>query len=767
MTRDDQHTAQTQTVFRRICPICEAKCGLLVYVDPQTGTVLQNRGDPDDPASRGYICPKGVAVKDVHDDPDLVRTPLIKRNGVFEPASWAEAMEYSATRLKAIQDQHGKDAVGFFIGNGFANNSGMMLYLGLFLEAVGSRQAYTSASLDQLSRLVAVMYMYGGSGLLPIPDIDRTTFFVAHGANPIVSNGSLMTAPGIPDRLRDLRRRGGKLVVIDPRFNETARVADQHIPIRPGTDAPFLLACINHLFASGQVKLGRLAEFSNGLETVRNLVEDFTPESVEDLCGVPAAALRDLVDAFAGAESAVWYGRTGTCTQRFGTLTNWLLELMHILTGNLDRVGGAMFPAGAIPPMAYAETLQGGVAPFGRWRSRVNGLPELCGILPSAALPDEILGPGEGQMRGFIAMGGNPVICAPNGAKLDEALASLDFMLAVDIYINETTRHADVILPNASTYSESNYYLMHIAFMVRSWVKWTPPVFPDSGDQLKGWEIMRGLAAHLTGQDEDELEETFVRNWLKGFIAGGEHPRAAEIDLEAARSAIGDTPGPDRLYDVLIRTGRYGDAFGLDPEGLTVERLAQHPEGLDMGPMTPQLPGKLRTPDGKIDLAPGPLVADLDRLRAWMAEPKGDGLLLIGRRHARSKNSWMHNIEMLARGKDRCTLIIHPKDAEPLHIADGDVVKVFTDLASIEIAAEVSDQIMPGVVSIPHGRGHGQAATSMQVANARPGVNVNALLSEDDVDPASASNVLNGVRVRVARAVDPVIKTEVGEGRAR
>lgn len=753
----DNRVARSAEVFRRICPICEAKCGVLVTVASDTGAIASVRGDPDDPASRGYICPKGVAVRDLQNDPDVVRRPLIKRNGRFEEVSWEEAIAYSVSRLNDLRERYGDDAVGAFMGNAFANNPGMTLYVGMFAQSLGSKQIYSSTSVDHLSRLVSNLFIYGSGALLPVPDIDRTMFFVAHGANPVVSNGSFMTAPGVADRLKELRKRGGKLVVIDPRRTETAEIADLHIPIRPGTDAQFLLACVNHLFASGQVRLGRLADFCKGLDEVEALARDFTPDSVAEICGVSAAVIRELVDEFAKADGAVWYGRTGTCTQHFGTISCWLQELMNILTGNLDREGGVMFPAGAIPAIAYAESLQAGVVPFGRWHSRVSHLPELGGMLPSAALPDEILVPGEGQLRGFITMGANPVLSTPNGPKLAKALESLEFMLALDVYINETTQHADVILPNASQYTESSFYLMHIAFMVRSWAKWTPPVLPNNTGQLAGWEIMRALSAGLVGKSENAIEEEYVEASLRRFLDDGDNPLNAQVDFAHARNAIGQVPGPDRLYDIMLRTGRLGDAFGLNPAGLSVARLAEHPEGLDFGPMEPHLPEMLKTPDGKIDLVPDVVVSDMPRLRATMEDDIGDGLLLIGRRHARSKNSWMHNLDILARGKDRCTLMIHPRDAASREIANGDLVAVSTELGSVQIAAEVTEGIMPGVVSVPHGWGHDEHGTRMGVAKKRPGVNINAIISETEYDAASVISAVNGIRVRVEKS-SPEVK---------
>lgn len=750
--------ATNASVHCRICPFCEAHCGTLVTVDKASRTILGVRGDPDDPFSRGYICPKAYAIKELHHDPNVLKTPLIKRNGVFEEASWEEALDYAAQRIGEIQRQHGPDSVGFYIGNPTAHHPGLLLYSPILLEALGSRQIYCAGSVDHITKVLSSMLMYGDCSVMTVPDIDRTELFVVHGGNPAVSNGSLMTAPGMPKRIKAVRERGGKVIVIDPRFTETAELADQHVPIRPGTDAYFLFAVIHHLFVSRQVDLGRVAGFAKGLETVEALAREFPPEAVAPVCGIPADIIRQIADDFAQAGSAVWYGRTGTCTQRFGTLSCWLQDLINILTGNLDRPGGAMFPVGIVPAILYAEKFEGEQPPFGRWHSRVKGLPELSGVLPTAAIADEILTPGEGQVRAFITMAGNPVLSHPNGQRVGEAFESLDFMLSLDIYINETTRHADVILPSPSEATHSNFHFFYIPFMVRKIAKWTPALFGIEEGQLHDWDIFLGLAARLGGRSEAEVEEGLITGWLQRFLAQGNHPRLPEVDLETARAAISSEHGPDRLFDVLVRSGSYGDAFGLETDGLTIERMARTPQGIDLGPMEPQLPGLLATPDRQIDLAPAHITADVARLRATFneaAEP--DTLLLIGRRHMRSNNSWMHNLNVLTKGKDRCTLMMHPEDARALALETGDLARVWSGVGSIEIAVEVTDGIMQGVISIPHGWGHNLSATKLDIANRHAGANANALIDEQLFDAPSINSMLNGIPVRVERAMGKVM----------
>ncbi len=747
----DLSTDETE-VFRRICPLCEAHCGTLVTAEPATQTIVGVRGDPDDPFSRGYICPKAYSMKELHHDPDVIRTPMIRRDGRLEPASWTEALDFAAARLKEIQACHGADSIGFYIGNPTAHHPGLLLYSPLLLEALGTRQVYCAGSVDHITKVLSSLLMFGDCSVMTVPDIDRTDLFVVQGGNPAISNGSLMTAPGMPNRIKAVRKRGGKVIVIDPRRTETAELADLHIPIRPGTDAFFLFGIICHLFEANLVDLGHAADFARGLDMVRSLARDFSPATVAPLCGVPAETIREVAETFAAAPSAVWYGRTGTCTQRFGTLCCWLQDLINILTRNLDRPGGAMFPVGIVPPVLYADRFEGEVAPFGRWGTRVANLPELSGVLPTAAIADEILTPGEGQVRAFITMAGNPVLSHPNGNRLHEALGSLDFMLSLDIYLNETTRHADVILPSPPEATHSNFHFFYMPFMVRKIAKWTPPIFDTAPGQPHDWEIFVGLVARLRGLSEAEVERAYVESWLTRFLASGQHPRCAEIGPDRAWSGLGDEGGPDRIFDLLVRTGPHGDAFGLDPAGLSVARIAETPEGLDLGPMTRQLPGLLATPDRLIDLAPAPIVADIERLREAAAEAGQPGMLLmIGRRHMRSNNSWMHNLNVLVKGKDRCTMMIHPIDAAARDLGEGDIAAVSSGLGVVHLPVEVTETIMAGVISIPHGWGHAQPLTRIDIANGHPGANANALIDEKLFDRPSINSVLNGVPVQVSR----------------
>lgn len=746
--------AAETTTHPRICPLCEAHCGTLVTIDPASRAIVGVRGDPDDPFSHGYICPKAYSMKELHHDPNVIKQPLIKRNGKFEEATWSEALDFAADRLKGIRADHGPNSVGFYIGNPTAHHPGLLLYSPLLLDRLGSTQVYCAGSVDHITKVLSSVLMYGDCSLMSVPDIDRTDLFIVHGGNPAISNGSLMTAPGMPNRIKAVRQRGGKVIVIDPRRSETAELADQYVPIKPGTDAFFLLGVVNHLFASDQVNLRSVAGFSKNLDVVRSAAADFTADSVADLCGIPADTIRQIADDVARAESAAWYGRTGTCTQVFGTLSCWLQDVINILTGNLDRPGGVMFPTGIVPAVLYADKFENGVAPFDRWRSRVSGMPELAGVLPTAAIAEEILKPGEGQMRAFITMAGNPVLSHPNGRKLNQAFGSLEFMLSFDIYLNETTRHADVILPSPSEATHSNFHFFYIPYMIRKIAKWTPPLFEVEPGQLHDWDIFVGLVARLDGKSEQEVEEAFLSGWLERFAREGAHPQCPTIDLAAARRMLAEDAGPDRLFDILVRTGPYGDAFGQDPDGLTRDAIAARPNGIDLGGMEPQFPARLATPDGLIDLAPAIIVEDLARLHERFAarQQEEDGFLLIGRRHMRSNNSWMHNLNVLVKGKDRCTLMIHPDDAARLELSAGDIVTISTEVNAIDVPVEISDEIMTGVVSIPHGWGHALAETQIDIANDHPGTNVNALIGEEMYDKPSGNSMLNGIPVQLAKS---------------
>lgn len=745
--------ADIRTHFRS-CPFCEAACGTQVTADHAVRAVTGVRGDPDDPFSRGFICPKAYGLTELHADPDRLRQPLRRRGRDFEEIGWEEAMDIAAERLGDIQKKHGANSVAYYFGNPTGHKPPLLLYGSVLMKALGSNQVYSPGTLDQIPKFVSAAYMFGGPTIQPLADLDRTDHLIVIGNNPVVSQGSMLVAPGIRRRIERIRERGGKVVVIDPRRTETAGIADEYVPIRPGTDAFLLFGMIHVIAQENRIDLGRVAGFVKNLDTVVLLAAQFPPDRVAAATSIPAETIVHLARDLASARSAAVYGRTGTCTQRFGTATSWLIDVLNTITGNMDREGGNLFSGGGVPMgMLFEDNCENGVFPVGRWHSRVNHLPEAIGMLPTAALADEMLTPGEGQVRGFVTQAGNLVLSNPNAAKLQRAFSGLEFMLSLDIYVNETTRHADIIIPGPSYAEHSDFAAVTAFETIRKFVKWAPPIFAPEPGTPHDWEIFAGLAARLRGISIAQVEEEYVLGLLGRAIAEG-RSEARDVAIAEARALIGDAPGPDRVFDILIRGGPFGDAFGRVPEGLNLEKVRAHPHGLDLGPLDAgMVPGVLRTPDRLIDLAPPQIVADIPRMEAALAEFARPGsLVMIGRRHIRSKNAWMHNVHLLVKGKDRCTLIVNPLDALRIGIAEGERARLRTHIGAIEVPVEISDEIMPGVVSLPHGWGHVEVdETRQRVANAHPGRNANSIIDESDLDVPSATTILNGVSVELER----------------
>jgi anaerobic selenocysteine-containing dehydrogenase len=713
-------------------------------VDRRAQSVVSIRGDDDDPRSRGYLCPKSVALKAVHEDRDRIRRPLRRTATGWEAIGWGEALDWVGTRLREIREQHGKDAIATYVGNPTGHDFGAMLYTTLFIQALDTERVFTGATVDQFPKNMSCRLMYGDSWLFPIPDIDRTDFFLVLGANPLISNGSMMSAPNMRARLRDHRERGGVLVVVDP--------ADRHLAIKPGGDAFFLFAIVNVLFAEGLVAPGRLAEFTDGVDAVRDLALPFTPEAVASATGIAAEDIRGLASDFAAAEQAVCYGRFGTCTQEFGTLASWLVDVVNILTGNFDRPGGLMFPraaTGQTEPVAEAS----GPVPYARFRSRVRGLPEFDGQLPVACMAEEIDAAGDERIRAMITVAGNPVLSTPNGERLTKALEQLDFMVSIDIYMNETTRLADVILPTTTQLEHENFDFLFQTTSVRNMVRHSPQVFEPPPDAKHHWEILLEVAARLNGTTLETMDDLMVGGAIATFV-GKPETRGESASAEEARRKIGDRRGPERLLDLLLRAGPYGDGFVDGAEGLSLEKLRKTPRAIDLGPLEPRLPDLLRTPGRRIQLAHELLVGDVARLRQTLHERgRDDHLVLIGRRQMRNMNSWLHNVDVLARGRNRCTLLINGEDARRLGIEDGKRARVRSGVGEVVVEAAVRDEMRPGVVSLPHGFGHGIPGTRMAVANRKqPGANSNQLADERLVDALSGTSVLSGIPVEVEPA---------------
>ncbi len=735
----------------RICPLCEATCGLELTVDGRRVTAV--RGDAHDAFSEGYICPKGVALQDLDSDPDRLRTPMIRRADGWHAATWDEAFAEIERRLLPIIQQRGRNAVGVYLGNPSVHNTGLAIYGQVLLRALGTQNVFSASTVDQMPKQVASAAMFGTGLSIPIPDIDRTQYLLILGANPVVSNGSLMTAPNYAERLKRIRARGGRVVVIDPRRTETARVADEHVFIRPGTDAFFLFAIVNTLIAEGLVKPGRLEPLSNGFDDIAALAEPFTPEAVAEVCGIDADTIRRIARELASSLSAAVYARIGTCTQEFGTLASWLPDVIHVLTGNLDRAGGAMFTLPAHGP-GNTKGMPGAGKGLrtGRHRTRVRGLPEIFGELPVACLAEEIETPGEGQIRVLIAVAGNPVLSTPNGTRLSRALDSLEFMLSLDLYLNETSRHADVILPGLSPLENCHYDMAFAQLAVRDCARFSPPVFAKPADAPYEWETVLRLTGLLSGMgtraDTSLLDDMVIRN-LAERETKLEQSAIAGCDADAIVKALAPRRGPERVLDFMLRTGPYGEAFGANPDGLTLAKLEAAPHGIDLGPLKPRLPEVLRTPGGKVELAPEIVVRDVPRLRERLAR-NGNGFLLVGRRQLRSNNSWMHNTPRLVSGKPRCTLLMNPADAAELGVETGDSVTVTSRTGRIAAPVEVTDDMMPGVVSLPHGWGHDAPDARLSIAREHAGVNSNLLADEELLDAVSGNAVLCGIPVTLA-----------------
>lgn len=737
----------------RICPFCEATCGLELEVDGDRVTAV--RGDDVDVFSAGFICPKGPAIAELHADPDRLRQPLIKRDGRHVAASWDEAFAEIERRLLPIIAEHGRDSVGVYLGNPSVHNWSLALYGRVLIRALQTPHIFSASTVDQIPKQLASGLMFGSYATVAVPDIERTDYLLMLGANPFESNGSLWTVPDFPGKLRRLQQRGGTCVVIDPRRTRTAAAADRHLFIRPGTDALLLAAIAQAMFAENLVDRAALDGRVTGLAEVEAELVGFTPEAVSTICGIDAGEIRRLAREIAAAPRAAVYGRIGTCTQEFGTLASWLVDVINTVTGNVDRAGGVMFPlAPAFGQYGGPDaTGVGRGVQTGRRHSRVRGAPEVMGEFPCACLAEEIETPGKGQIRALFTIAGNPVLSTPNGGRLDAALRKLDFMVSLDIYLNETARHADVILPGLSTLENSHYDTAFPSFGYRNAARYSPAVFAPPSDRPTEWQTLLRLTSIVSPEAHGASVED-----LDDFVLATNLQRAVRPPSKAAgrtesdiRAALADRKGPERLLDLALRTGPYGDGFGADPDGLSLDKLLAHPHGVDLGELRPRIPEALRTPSGVIELAPQPLLEDLPRLRAALTRGNGE-MVLVGRRNLRTNNSWMHNLPRLNRGRPLCTLQIHSDDAARLALRDGATALVSSRTGTVEVPVEVTDDIMPGVVSIPHGFGHDREGAVLSTARERPGANSNILADEMALDPLSGNAVLNGIPVTVRAA---------------
>jgi anaerobic selenocysteine-containing dehydrogenase len=722
-----------ETVLRN-CHLCEACCGLEFQVEGDK--ILSVRPDASDPFSRGYACPKGIAIADVHHDPDRLRQPMRRTpSGDFEPVSWDDALAETCARLREVQARHGRDAVALYVGNPVVHDHGAVLVRQGLLSALGTRNCYSAGSQDTSPRFAASWYLYGSSLATPIPDLERCDYLLCVGANPVVSNGSLLTAPDMRGRLRALRARGGRLVVVDPRRSETAREADRHVAILPGGDAALLLGMLRALLDDGRVDRRAIAEQARGFDAIERRVRALDRVACAASAGLPWETIEELAREFASARAPVAYSRIGVCNNRHGTLATFATDLLNLATGRLGAPGGAMFTTPAVDPTRLSRLP--GFDGHARFRSRVRGLPETLGDLPSACLAEEIETPGEGQVRALVTYAGNPVLSVPNGRRLDRALAGLDFMVSVDLYLNETTRHANLVLPPAWSLAHEHYDLLFAPLAVRNFARLSPPVVAPRPGERADWEILLAIAEGLGG--------------------GMTGTRPLDWGLRLARR-LGWRATPEHLLDGMLRTGAHGDGllpralrFGRFRRGLSLAALRAQKHGVDLGPLEPGVARRVLHRDRRVHVDAEPFATALDAFarEVGASAPRAGELLLIGRRELRTNNSWMHNVPALVSGRERCVLLVHPDDAARAGLRDGDTALLSSRVHRGPVPVRISDDMRPGVVSLPHGWGHAAAARTLRVAGSRPGVSINDWSDDATTELVVGQSILNGVPVRL------------------
>ena len=686
-------------LHKRTCHLCEANCGIVIETEGRK--VLSIKGNPDNALSEGYICPKATAIADLQDDPDRLRKPVKRVGDEWQEISFEQAYKEIAERLVAITAT-GKRA-SLFLGNPTAHNFGMTTQMRHISKAIAARGVYSASTLDQIPHMVAYKLVYGHFVNYTVCDIDRTNYMLIIGGNPAASNGSLWTVPNVRERIKRLQKRGGKLVVIDPRRTETAKLADEHHFIRPGADTAFLLALLHSMDRQGLTNPGRLTEMlDDGWETAWAAIRSFDASALAAFCSIDQAVIDEIAREISADQPAIVYGRMGVSVARFGTVNHWLIQLANIASGNLDREGGVMFGAPVHDPVESS-----GSGSYGRYSSRISGQPEVFGEFPSAELADDITEPGDGQIGALFTLAGNPVLSSPGGRQLDNALEKLDLMVSLDMYVTATTRHADYILPPCGPLEKDHYPLLLAPLMIRNFACYSPPVFEKEDGAKADWEILYELSCAV---NEANGEPT--------------------PPLTTPRQALG----------AMMENSSYD---------ITLADLDAAPDGIDFGPLYPRLPGRLKTEDKRLHCAPSPCMEDLERFRAEMEEAKVSDIVVIGRRHIRNNNSWMHNSHRLIKGKNRCTLMMHPDDAERLSLGNEDIARVSNHVGAVELPVEITEDIMPGVVSIPHGFGHNRKGVKLSIAAERPGVSLNDLTDPAKIDVLSGNAVLNGVPVEV------------------
>ena len=694
-------------IHYRTCNLCEAMCGLeITYKEKKVISIV---GDKKDPLSKGFICPKSLALKDLYEDPDRLKTPIKRTENGWQEISWTEAFDEVEIQIKKIQEKYGNNAVATYQGNPNVHNVGSMLYGGPFLKSLKTKQKYSATSADQLPHHIASLKMFGHQMLIPIPDIERTDYLLILGANPGASNGSLLTAPGFPQKIKSIQKRGGKVINIDPRFTETSKISSQHLYINPGKDALFLLSLLHVIFDQGIEEKTHLSNYLKGLEEIKEIVKEYSPKKTALLIGIDSLEIQKIAKDFMNSKTAVCYGRMGVSTQEYGGICQWLINVLNIVTNNMDKVGGAMFTKPAID-LVYMTGIQGKVGNFDRYRSRVHNLPEYSGELPVATLADEILTEGEGQIKMFICTAGNPVLSAPNGKKMEKALEKLDFMVSIDIYLNETSKYANIILPTTNGLETLHYDLVFHQLAIRNTAKLSEVLFEKDENQKHDWQILNELTERITEK----------KNSLT----------------------------PEMMLDNMFQYSPYKEA------NLSVNKLKENPNGIDLGSLQPLLIKRIFTIDKKINVSPKIFIDDLKRLNKELYKDTKEEetkypFALIGRRHLRNNNSWMHNSKLLMKGKNRCTVLMSSKDANNLSITDHQKIKIISNVGSIELPVEISDEMKEGVLSIPHGFGHNRNGTKIKLAEENAGESINDLTDDNKIDKLTGNANFSGTRVKV------------------
>lgn len=753
-------TAQSSTAnietLKRICPTCEACCGLIMEVDRDQQKIISIHGDPDDHRSRGYVCAKSQAFNYIYEDTERLRHPVKKTDTGWQEISWDEAFNTIAEKFTQIRDTQGKDALSIYVGNPLGHDFAAGIYLQSLMASIGTERFFSAGTVDQHPQQMVCWGLIGHEWLFPVPDMDRTDMMICMGANPVVSQGSILGTPDVKRAMKAIQDRGGKCIVIDPRRTETADAADQHIFIKPGTDAYFLMAFANVLFEQNAIDLGHLSEHIDNVDALKAAIENYTAESTAAVTGVPADVLRTLATEYVKTNKAALYGRIGLCTQEFGLASHWMLMVVSLLTGKLDREGGMMFATA--PTGGSGPGVAGDIKPYGRWHSKVRGVPETCGELPASLMAEEITAPGD-EVRGLLTICGNPVLSVPGGDKIRDALETLDFMVCLDIYINETTSCADLILPSTVHPEHSNVDVTFQNFTTRNYASFSPRTFEPAPGLKDLGEIILEISARMSGLSRDDMDGFIYQGMVDMAIKRAEQD-GYEVTAETINAAVTGETSPERFADLMLRSGPYGDRFGAKPEGISLEALQQHPQAsMDLGALQQRMPEMLRTPGQRIDLMHEVFADDLPRLQSRFAElsaqanaDSGEQMLLIGRRHVRDMNSWLHNLKPYVRGKNRCTIKINPDDAKRIGIDAEGNAKVVSNVGEAVVPVEVSDEMMPGVVSIPHGFGHIYPGSVQSNAESiLPGISCNDLIDES-LDVASSTCIVNGVPVQVMPA---------------